>query len=123
VTEDTETFTGLSCSGQGSYERNYSYDLAGRVVYQGSVAQGANANNFAYSPAGVATKISSHVSSGGNFDTYSQTPNSAEAVTAQTLIAGSGGATTTYDYDTIGDLASSTSGGRRRTTAMTRSAR
>ena len=39
VTEDTETYGG-SCSGQASYERNYSYDLAGQVIYQGSVAQG-----------------------------------------------------------------------------------
>ena len=122
VTEDTETYTG-SCSGQGSYERNYSYDLAGQVVYQGSAPQGSSANNFAYSPAGVPTEISSHVSSGGNFDTYSQTNNSAEAVTTQTLIAGTGGVSTTYGYDSIGDLTSSTSRGRRRTTAMTRSAR
>ena len=114
VTEDTETYTN-SCSGQGSYERNYSYDLAGRVVYQGSVAQGSNANNFAYGttqhPTVVPTEISSHVSSGGNFDTYSQTYNSAEAVTAQTLIAGSGGVNSTYGYDAIGDLTSSTSQG------------
>ena len=110
VTEDTETYTG-SCSGQGSYERNYSYDLAGQVVYQGSAPQGSSANNFAYSPAGVATEISSHVSSGGHFDTYSQTNNSAEAVTAQTLIAGTGGVSATYGYDSNGDLTSSTSGG------------
>jgi RHS repeat-associated protein len=109
VTEDSEAYTG-SCTGQVSLERNYSYDLAGRVVYQGSVAQGSSGNNFAYSAAGFPTEISSHVSSWGNFDTYGQTHNSSEAVTGQTLIAGSGGANSTYGYDAMGDLTSSTSG-------------
>jgi len=110
VTEDSETYTG-SCSHQGSYERNYSYDLAGQVVFQGSVAQGSSANNFAYSPAGDPTEISSDASSGGSFDTYSQTYNTAEELTAQTPIPGSGGASSTYGYDTIGDETSSTSQG------------
>ena len=51
VTEDSKTYTG-SCSDQGPYERNYSYDLAGQVIYQGSAAQGSSANNFAYTRPG-----------------------------------------------------------------------
>ena len=103
VTEDSESYSG-SCSGLPSYERNYSYDLDGRVVYQGSVAEGSSANNFSYSAAGFPTEISSHDAQ-GNFDTYTQVPNPNEAVTSQTPISGSKGSTTTYTYDSLGDLA------------------
>ena len=61
-----------SCSGlDAAYQRDYSYDPAGRVVYQGSTAQGSNPNNFAYDPSGDPTTISAH-NSAGNFDSYSQ---------------------------------------------------
>jgi len=40
VTAYEESYSG-SCSGQSSYQRAYSYDPAGRVVYQGSAAQGS----------------------------------------------------------------------------------
>ena len=70
MTEDTEVYEG-ACSGQASYERNYSYDLAGQVIYQGSVAQGSSPDNFSYDAAGNPTEISSHDGS-GNFDTYDQ---------------------------------------------------
>jgi YD repeat-containing protein len=111
VTEDYETFTG-SCWGQCSYERNYSYNTAGQLVYLGSVAQGASSANFGYNVAGALNLISSHAASGGSLETYNETPGATEAwaVTAQSPIAGSGGATSSYGYDTLGDLASVTSG-------------
>ena len=108
VSEDSEAYTG-SCSGMPSYERNYSYDLDGRVVYQGSVAQGSSADNFTYDAAGFPTEISSH-DSAGNFDTYTQVANSTEGVTSQTPVSGSGGSTTDYTYDTLGDLATAVVG-------------
>ena len=103
VTEDTESYSG-SCSGQTGYQRNYSYDADGRVVYQGSSAQGSNSNNDAYDAAGNPTTISSHDAS-GQFDTYTQNFSNGEAQ-SQT----SGGVSTTYGYDSLGDRTSSTVG-------------
>ncbi len=80
--------TAATCSGQSATQRDYSYDAAGRVVYQGSSAQGSNANNIAYDASGDPTTISSHDSSGGNFDTYTQTFDDAGEVTAQTPVVG-----------------------------------
>ena len=104
LSEYTAGYTS-SCSGQGSIQRNYSYDLAGRVVYQGRTAQGANPNTFAYDAAGDPTTISSH-DAGGSFDTYTQTYDSAGEVTGQTPVSGSGGVASTYTYDTLGDQSS-----------------
>ena len=100
LTEYATNFS-ATCSGQVSREQNYSYDLAGDLVYQGSVAQGTSANNFAYDASGDPTTISAH--SGSSLDTYTQTFDAAGEVTGQTPIAGSGGATSTYTYDTLGD--------------------
>ena len=47
LTQDSQTYSG-SCPYNNAYQRDYSYDLAGRVVYQGSAAQGANPNNIGY---------------------------------------------------------------------------
>lgn len=98
-----------SCSEQVPYDVNYSYDPAGRVVYQGETAQGSNPNNFAYDAAGDPMTISSHDQE-GNFDTYTQTFDPSGEVTAQTPVSGSGGSSSTYTYDTLGDMTSSTSG-------------
>jgi RHS repeat-associated protein len=107
VTEDSEAYAG-SCTGT-SYERNYSYDIAGRVVYQGSVTQATGTpNNFSYDPSGDLTEISSH--SGTNFDTYSQTFDSAGEALTQAPVAGSGGTSSSSTYDSIGDLATTASG-------------
>jgi RHS repeat-associated protein len=103
LTQYSTSYAG-SCSAGTAYQRDYSYDLAGRVVYQGSAAQGSNANNFAYDPAGDPTKISSHDSS-GNFDTYSQVFDGDGEVTAQSPVSGSHGVASTYAYDTLGDQA------------------
>ena len=108
VTEDSEVYGG-ACSGQASYERNYSYDLAGQVIYQGSMSQGSSAGNFSYDPAGNPTEISSHDGS-GNFDTYDQSFDSAGEVTGQTPVAGSSGSASSYTFDTLGDLTSTTAG-------------
>jgi RHS repeat-associated protein len=99
-----------SCSSQTGQSRNYSYDPAGRLIYQGSTVQGSNANNFAYDPAGDPTKISQHDAS-ANFNTYTQSFDNAGELTAQTPISGSGGTSSTYSYDTLGDQTTTTSGG------------
>ncbi len=101
VTEDSESYSG-SCAGPSSYERNYSYDGAGRVVYQGTTAQGSNANNVAYDASGDPTTISSHDSS-ANFDTYTQAFDASGEVTSQTPVSGSHGVTATYSYNTLGN--------------------
>ena len=103
VTQDQESYTG-SCSGQTSNQRNYSYDIAGRVIYQGNTAQGSNPNNFAYDPSGDPTTMSSH-DGAGNFNTYTQTFDNAGEILSQTPNAGSHGNTTNYKYDTLGDQA------------------
>jgi len=108
LTQYQTSYSG-SCSGQTGTQRNYTYDIAGRVVYQGSTTQGANANNFAYDPSGDVTTISSHDTS-GNFDTYTQTFDNAGETLGQTPISGSHGSASTYSYDTLGDQTSTTTG-------------
>ncbi len=100
LTEDEETYAG-SCAGHATYERNYSYDIAGRVVYQGATAQGSSANDFSYDSSSDPTEISSHDGS-GNFDTYTQTFDNAGEVTGQSPVSGSHGSSSTYIYDTLG---------------------
>ncbi len=105
VTEDTTGYTG-SCSGQGSTERNYSYDDAGRVTYQGS---SGGSSNIAYDAAGDPTTISHDVS--GTFDAYSQEFDNAGEVTCQSTASNcTSGTVTDYGYDTLGDLTSATTG-------------
>jgi RHS repeat-associated protein len=89
------------CSGAAS-QRDYSYDQAGRVAYQGTSPQGSNTNTFAYDASGDPTTISSHDSS-GNYNTYTQTFDPAGENTSQTPGSGSNGTATTYTYDTLGD--------------------
>jgi RHS repeat-associated protein len=112
VTQDSESYAG-SCSGQPSYQRNYSYDAAGRVVYQGATAQGSPPNTlpntFAYDAAGDPSTISSHDSS-GNFDTYTQTFDPAGEVVGQTPVSGSAGVSSSFTYDTLGDQTNNVSG-------------
>ncbi len=108
VTQDSESYAN-SCSGQGSYQRNYSYDIAGRVVYQGSSPQGASANNIGYDPAGDPTTIASHDAK-ANLDTYTQSFDNAGEAQSQQPIAGSQGVTTTYGYDSLGDRSTATTG-------------
>jgi RHS repeat-associated protein len=106
-TQDEETYAS-ACSGYANHERNYSYDAAGRVVYQAANVQGANANRFSYDASGDLTEISSH-DSAGNFDSYTQAFDAAGEVTGQTPIAGSSGVASTYTYDTLGDQLSAAS--------------
>lgn len=108
VTQDAQTYAG-ACAGPATYQRNYTYDQAGRVVYQGSATQGANPNNVAYDTSGDPTTISSHDTS-GNFDTYTQAVDNTGAVTSQTPISGSHGSASTYATDTLGDRTSTTTG-------------
>ncbi len=96
------------CSG-ATYQRNYNYDVAGRVIYQGATTQGANPNTFAYDASGDPTTISSHDSS-NNFDTYTQAFDSAGEVNSQTPISGSHGVTSTYSYDSLGDRTQTVAG-------------
>ena len=108
LTQYQTAYTG-SCSGQTGTQRNYSYDLAGRVVYQSTTTQGANPNNFAYDPSGDPTTISSHDNS-ANFDTYTQTFDNAGETLNQTPIVGSQGSSSTYTYDTLGDQTTAVTG-------------
>ena len=105
----TQSLIGYSatCSGQTSLQRNYSYDVAGHVVFQGSVAQGSSANNLAYDASGDPTTISSH--SGSAFDTYTQSFDAAGEVTGQTPISGSGGSSSAFTYNTLGNQIQNTS--------------
>lgn len=104
--QDSESYAG-SCSNQSSYQRNYSYDQEGRVVYQGATAQGSASPNVGYDLSGDPTTISSP--SSGGFNTSGQTFDDAGELTSQTPGTGSG-SSATYSYDTIGALSSSTTG-------------
>lgn len=107
VTQDSETYAN-SCSGQTGYQRNYNFDLAGRVDYQGSTPQGGTGNNYAYDPSGDPTTISSH-DPHGIYDTYNQAFDSAGEAQGQQPVTGSQGISSTYSYDTIGDRTSTSS--------------
>ncbi len=106
LSQDTASYTG-SCSGQGTIQQDYSYDPAGRVVYQGNTPQGSSPNTFAYDPAGDPTTISSH-DSAGHFDTYTQSFDNAGEALTQTPVSGSQGASTSQRYDSLGDRIIST---------------
>jgi RHS repeat-associated protein len=108
VTQDSESYSG-SCAGPSTYQRNYSYDQAGRVAYQGTVAQGANPNNVSYDASGDPTQISSHDGQ-GNFDSYTQAFDNAGEAQSQTPISGSLGSSSSYSYDTLGDRTSAVTG-------------
>ena len=108
VTVNTDQYAS-PCSGSLPSARYYSYDAAGRVVYQGVVTQGSNANTFAYDAAGDPTTISSHQGI-TTYDTYTNAFDNAGEVTSQTPVSGSGGSTSSYGYDTLGDRTSSASG-------------
>jgi RHS repeat-associated protein len=97
---DSSTYSG-SCSGQTNTTYDYSYDTAGNIKYEGTSAQGSSPNNFAQDPSGDPTTFSTDVS--GTTDTYTQAFDSAGEVTSQTPISGSGGTSSTYSYDTLGD--------------------
>lgn len=92
VTEDSETSSG--CTPSTSYERNYSYDQAGRVVYQGSTAQGSNPNNNVYDASGDPTSLTGH-----DGTTWSQAYDNAGEVTSKQA----GYVQDTFGYDTLGD--------------------
>jgi RHS repeat-associated protein len=108
VTQDQEQYGG-SCSGPASYQQDYSYDDASRLVYQGNSPQGTAVNNLAYDGAGDPTEISAEVVGGGS-DTFSQSFNAADQDTGQTPISGSGGTSATYGYDSLGDRTTEVSG-------------
>lgn len=108
LTQYTASYS-ATCSGQTSIQRNYSYDQAGHVTYQGNSSQGANPSSFGYDPSGDPTTLSSH-DGGGNFDTYTQTFDNAGEITAQTPVSGSGGVASSYTYDTLGDQTQASAG-------------
>ena len=60
-------------------------------------------------PQATRPRYLSHDSS-GNFDTYDQSFDSAGEVTGQTPVAGSSGSASSYAFDTLGDLTSTTAG-------------
>jgi RHS repeat-associated protein len=107
LTEDTDSYAS-PCSGT-STQRNYSYDQAGRVVYQGSSVQGSSPNNFIYDASGDPTQITSHDTS-GNLDSYTQSFDNAGETTGQTPVSGSMGSSSTYSYDTLGDQTTAVTG-------------
>jgi len=107
VTADTSTYSG-SCAGSTVQPQHYGYDQAGRVDYEGTAAQGSNPNNFVYNNAGDPTTFSTLT--GSTTDTYTDVPDNAGEVTSQTPVSGSGGSTSDYTYDTLGDRISNTSG-------------
>jgi len=103
LTTETDSAPSTSCSAAIAYSRGYSYDQAGRLVYQGSGPQGANPNNIAYDPAGNPTTLYSENSS-GTYASTSQSFNGAEQLSSQTT----SGATTNYAYDGLGDQTTAT---------------
>lgn len=107
LTAASDNYSG-SCSGQSNASEDYSYDVAGRVTYEGSSPQGSSAANIGYDAAGDPTTLSQD--QGGTLDTYTGAFDAAGEVTSQTPISGSGGTTSTYSYDTLGDQTAQSGG-------------
>jgi RHS repeat-associated protein len=98
-----------SCGGTASFlNKGYSYDVAGRVSWEGLGTQGANPANFAYDPSGDPSTLANNTA--GTTDTFTQAFDGAGEVTSQTPIAGSGGSTTNYTHDTLGDQTAASGG-------------
>ena len=109
LTADSQSYTG-SCSSVPSYQRDYSYDAAGRLVYEGTTPQVTGQttlpDNYAYDPAGDLTQISNSDTSGG-FDTYTNSLDQNGMLLGQTPTTGSGNAVN-YSFDSLGDRTSTT---------------
>ena len=103
LTQYSTSYAG-SCSGRACYQRDYSYDPAGRVVYQGSPPKARTPTTSPTTLPGTRPKFPA-TTAAGNFDTYSQVFDGDGEVTAQTPVSGSDGTTSTYAYDTLGDQA------------------
>jgi RHS repeat-associated protein len=84
----------------------YGYDDVSQITYNGDSAQGTSPNNLSYDPAGNVTQLYENTSG----DTYTESSDSADELSSQTAIAGSG-ASSRFTYDTIGDQVSDTSSG------------
>ena len=97
-----------SCATPTSRTNGFSYDANGQVVWQGAGSQGANPNNVAFDASADPTTFSNDTA--GTTDTYTQAFDAAGEVTSQTPNAGSGGSTTNYTYDTLGDRVSASGG-------------
>jgi RHS repeat-associated protein len=106
ITQDGESYysnCGLIAVGYPEY----SYDASSQVSWFGlNAIQGSSPDNFTYTPAGSLSKINMNYSG----DTYNQTINAAGQTTQQAPISGSGGSTTTFIYDTLGDQTKATVG-------------
>ena len=104
----TTGYTG-SCSGQASTTDYDTYDSAGRLTYQNPLAPGSPgapaSPNFSYDGAGDPTAISEQV--GTTQTKFAQAFNAASQITSS--VSTTGGPTTNYTYDTLGDQVESTS--------------
>jgi RHS repeat-associated protein len=99
IVQDTEAYAD-NCGQLGASDEEYGYDDAGRTLWNGvNVLQGSSPNNFAYTPAGSVTGINMNESG----DTFTQTSDDDGEITSQTPIAGSGGSSSTFAYNTLGD--------------------
>ena len=109
LTADSQSYAG-SCSSAPSYQRDYSYDAAGRLVYEGTTPQVTGQttlpDDYAYDPAGNLTEISNFDTSGG-FDTYTNNLDQNGMLVSQTPASGSADAVN-YNFDSLGDLTSTT---------------
>ncbi len=108
LTHSDTTATDSCSNNYGSSNYYYSYGSTARLTYEGTSAQGSSPNNFGTNPPGNLTKISQTL--GGSFDTFTQTADAAGEITAQTPISGSGGSSSTFTYDTLGDQLTQTTG-------------
>lgn len=95
-------------NGSTGYQRNYSYDAAGELVYQGGSPQGSSSDNFAYNAAGDVTELSARPSEASDIQTYDDSVNGDGQVTAQTLASEPAKAyDETFTYDGLGDQVNS----------------
>ena len=117
ITQSTVSVSSNACdSVPATMPLYYSYDPAGRVIYEAGSAQGSSSDTIAYDPAGNIETASGYISS----TTMSQSSDAADEVTSQDYNSepatisydtigdqtANSGTSDTYDYDQTGDLTS-----------------
>ncbi|HXB37152.1 MAG TPA: RHS repeat-associated core domain-containing protein, partial [Acidimicrobiales bacterium] len=104
------SFSNSSCGASATTSsESYSYTTAGQAATENL---GSGANSFSYDTAGNLTQMTQPATPGTptTNDTFTQAFDNAGEVTSQTPVTGSGGSSTSFTYDTLGDQTAASGG-------------
>jgi RHS repeat-associated protein len=99
------SFSNTSCGATATTNSAaYTYTTAGQVASEN--INGIGASSFTYDTAGNLTQMTQPA--GAAMDTFTQAVDGAGEVTSQIPVSGSGGSSTSFTYDTLGDQTAAT---------------